>query len=591
MIICLLTIIASPDWAVNYPDSVMEASRKERRIEYGWNFELYGGIGLGRFENKQIGTEFSPGHTTTNLAFPAWNAGIGINYYFVPWMGIGVGAEYNNYISTSTIITAWTASGKDYQGDEYTLTTTPHDIKETQRIAMVEVPIGLKFRAMPSRVGFIGTIGAKLGFPLNSTYSLTNNGRLENSVNYPYWNLTMSNIPHVIENATISGVKGTNSSLKLLNYAAYAELGILIQLAQRVDLAISAFATYYINDVMKSHADSIPLSLADFYPAGEYPAPFSGKYEGILATNEVKELHPWSVGLKIGIQINANRTRAQREFDPSTYVPQPKQDTAVIIPIPDTIVIEPDTIIPIVEEDTIAYIPDTIIPEPVVIIVPEPEPVIEPEPEIETTPVPVVAKKLDEMLSKSVIFFPWDNAEPILEPDDLLVQVAEVLRNNPEQKVYVNGHACKIGKPEYNLRLAQRRADAIASRLRAMGVRDDQMIVKSYGSKHPYHYNGKHTERKDRRVEIIPVGLPQIIGVVETVRPGSRLAQIARRHYGEPQYWVFIYEANRDKLTNPDNIEIGTELFVPDLSERLEGLTKEQALEEAAKLKEKILAE
>ena len=80
-------------------------------------------------------------------------------------------------------------------------------------------------------------------------------------------------------------------------------------------------------------------------------------------------------------------------------------------------------------------------------------------------------------------------------------------------------------KPEYNKRLALRRAKAVAKELEELGVRDDQMIIASLGDDVPYRYNGHHQLSKDRRVEIVPT-----YRTTEIVRPGSRLAQIARRH-------------------------------------------------------------
>lgn len=56
---------------------------------------------------------------------------------------------------------------------------------------------------------------------------------------------------------------------------------------------------------------------------------------------------------------------------------------------------------------------------------------------------------------------------------------------------------------------------------------------------------------------------------VETVTDDSRLAWIAKKRYGEKAYWVFIYEANRDKLTNPNQVLPGTQLRVPKLPDEL----------------------
>ena len=55
--------------------------------------------------------------------------------------------------------------------------------------------------------------------------------------------------------------------------------------------------------------------------------------------------------------------------------------------------------------------------------------------------------------------------------------------------------------------------------------------------------------------------------VTDTVEAGNSLAKIARTHYGKSDFWVYIYEANADKLGNPDNIASGTVLVIPPASQ------------------------
>lgn len=51
--------------------------------------------------------------------------------------------------------------------------------------------------------------------------------------------------------------------------------------------------------------------------------------------------------------------------------------------------------------------------------------------------------------------------------------------------------------------------------------------------------------------------------VLDTVRAGRFLATMARNHYGQMDYWVYIYEANAAKMGNPDYLEAGTVVIVP----------------------------
>ena len=53
-------------------------------------------------------------------------------------------------------------------------------------------------------------------------------------------------------------------------------------------------------------------------------------------------------------------------------------------------------------------------------------------------------------------------------------------------------------------------------------------------------------------------------GRTYTVKSGDSLSKIAKAHYGEGSKWRRIYEANRDKITNPDLIYPGQEFTIPD---------------------------
>ncbi|MBA3532429.1 MAG: LysM peptidoglycan-binding domain-containing protein, partial [Ardenticatenales bacterium] len=49
-----------------------------------------------------------------------------------------------------------------------------------------------------------------------------------------------------------------------------------------------------------------------------------------------------------------------------------------------------------------------------------------------------------------------------------------------------------------------------------------------------------------------------------TVQSGDSLSKIAQRFYGDGSRWKTIYEANRDKISNPDMIHAGLVLTIPD---------------------------
>ena len=51
--------------------------------------------------------------------------------------------------------------------------------------------------------------------------------------------------------------------------------------------------------------------------------------------------------------------------------------------------------------------------------------------------------------------------------------------------------------------------------------------------------------------------------VKDTVRPGYLLNDMAKKHYGNKCFWVYIYEENKSKIANPNRVGPGLELVIP----------------------------
>jgi LysM repeat protein len=52
-------------------------------------------------------------------------------------------------------------------------------------------------------------------------------------------------------------------------------------------------------------------------------------------------------------------------------------------------------------------------------------------------------------------------------------------------------------------------------------------------------------------------------GQTYTVKPGDSLSKIAQQFYGKASEYNKIFEANRDKLSDPNKIQPGQELVIP----------------------------
>jgi nucleoid-associated protein YgaU len=64
--------------------------------------------------------------------------------------------------------------------------------------------------------------------------------------------------------------------------------------------------------------------------------------------------------------------------------------------------------------------------------------------------------------------------------------------------------------------------------------------------------------------ESAPAASPE---VTYTVKSGDTLSKIAREYYGDDKHHRLIFEANRDKLNDPDDISVGQELRIPPATE------------------------
>jgi outer membrane protein OmpA-like peptidoglycan-associated protein len=85
-----------------------------------------------------------------------------------------------------------------------------------------------------------------------------------------------------------------------------------------------------------------------------------------------------------------------------------------------------------------------------------------------------------------------------------LRKLADVMAQNPERTVLVEGFTDSTGSSNYNMDLSQRRANAVATALSGMGVPRERIAMKAYGEAFPVAANDTASNRRlNRRVEIV----------------------------------------------------------------------------------------
>ena len=87
----------------------------------------------------------------------------------------------------------------------------------------------------------------------------------------------------------------------------------------------------------------------------------------------------------------------------------------------------------------------------------------------------------------------------------LLDQVAEILLRTPHvRSIEVQGHTDNVGSANFNLKLSQARAEAVATYLQSKGVASDRLVAQGYGESTPRFTNRTPKGREsNRRVQFI----------------------------------------------------------------------------------------
>lgn len=79
------------------------------------------------------------------------------------------------------------------------------------------------------------------------------------------------------------------------------------------------------------------------------------------------------------------------------------------------------------------------------------------------------------------------------------------------------------------------------------------------------------------------------IQATEKIEKGGRLVLLAEKYYGHKDFWVYIYEANRDILKSPGSLFVGMSIKVPKLNPALIDLNNPECLKQAKTLENKYL--
>ncbi len=127
----------------------------------------------------------------------------------------------------------------------------------------------------------------------------------------------------------------------------------------------------------------------------------------------------------------------------------------------------------------------------------------------------VTRARIDQLLAKiEDAYFDYDRFS--LRPDALKAlqadstELRDILKDYPDYKLTIEGHADERGSAEYNVALGDRRAGAAKEYLVGIGIPSAQLFVTSYGKERPVcTEHDENCWQRNRRIHIIATAQAQ----------------------------------------------------------------------------------
>ncbi|MBK5280103.1 MAG: OmpA family protein [Bacteroidia bacterium] len=99
--------------------------------------------------------------------------------------------------------------------------------------------------------------------------------------------------------------------------------------------------------------------------------------------------------------------------------------------------------------------------------------------------------------------FEFNSAELDEPTENFLEELTTTLKENESLKLKIDGHTDNVGSDKFNLRLSQKRADAVKQHLIKSGIHPERLLSEGKGMHKPLNQNLTDEERaKNRRVEL-----------------------------------------------------------------------------------------
>ena len=140
-------------------------------------------------------------------------------------------------------------------------------------------------------------------------------------------------------------------------------------------------------------------------------------------------------------------------------------------------------------------------------------------------------------------------------------------------RLYLMKYPDQADKPTQEETLAQApTADSVATPAETTPAKVDsaQLLAEQKAAeeaKKAEEEKKKEEEAKKKAEAEKQQAAPKVVNASQdTVRIGTTLFKLSKKHYGSDKFWVYIYEENKAKYPNPNSIPVGAVLRIPALS-------------------------
>ena len=180
----------------------------------------------------------------------------------------------------------------------------------------------------------------------------------------------------------------------------------------------------------------------------------------------------------------------------------------------------------------------------------------------------------------------------------------------------VTGYCDNTGSNSLNYALGDRRADNVVDELaQEHGIEMERMhaggvgkvigrrSTASYGpnrraairlvdketfERMKYNLDDQKANRPEKEEKTVPLSesaRPEKVNIYKQrdsdevkTEKSTTLSKLARQYYNNTYCWVYIYIANKEKISNPNALVPGTKLIIPELTEKEMQITKDESL-------------